>query len=265
MSRILDDLLNSPLDGNITQVLIGLHWTAVVAEQGAERSCGLASTVSIPHHYHGTVDVSQAGQLAEMSAPELAMLAVSEQPLLAAVGLATINALLKPVPELLTDLNAEDVLVAQGAGKKVALIGHFPFVPRLRDRLDDLWVLEQQPQPGDIPAINAPDLLPKADVVAITGTALINHTMDVLLSYCSPQATIILLGPSTPLSPNLFDHGIHILCGSIVFAIDRVLQVVGQGGNFRQVRRAGVRTVTMRHPGYSKKRANAKYSADQAD
>ena len=43
--------------------------------------------------------------------------------------------------------------------------------------------------------------------------------------------------------------GIDILCGSVMLDIDPVLRVVGQGGNFRQVRRAGVRTVTMARAG----------------
>lgn len=253
MSRILNDLFNTLLDGHVLQVLIGLHWTAVVAAVDGEQRCGLASTLSTPYHIHGEADVPQAGQLADMSARALAGLARSEQPLLAGVGIAAINALLQPPPEPMVDLNAEEVLATHGAGKKVALIGHFPFVPRLRPRVGELWVLEQNPQPGDLPADSAPERLPDAEVVAITGTTLINHTLDNLLAYCSPQATVILLGPSTPLSPVLFDRkqsgGIDILCGSVVFDIPPVLRTIGQGGTFRQVRRAGVRPVTMTRPG----------------
>ena len=55
----------------------------------------------------------------------------------------------------------------------------------------------------------------------------------------------MLLGPSTPLSPVMFDYGVDLLAGSIIEKIEPVLQVVSQGGNFRQVRRAGVRLVTI--------------------
>jgi uncharacterized protein (DUF4213/DUF364 family) len=57
---------------------------------------------------------------------------------------------------------------------------------------------------------------------------------------------VLLLGPTTPLSPVLFDHGVHILSGAVVTDVEGVLRTVGQGGNFRQVHRAGVRLVTMR-------------------
>ena len=251
MSNILDAIVETLLHGIITDVLIGLHWTAVVAEVEGEQLCGLASTLSNPHHHHGRPDIPQAGQLEALPGSALAVLANSDQPTLASVGMAVINALLPHHPEAWIDLNAEEVLAKHGVGKRVALIGHFPFVDRLRDRVGELNVLEQRPQPGDLAAESAAEILPQADVVAITGTTLINHTLDELMAHCSKQALIILLGPSTPLSPVLFDHGVDIVCGSVVTAISPVLKAVGQGGNFHQVRQAGVRTVTMARPGYN--------------
>jgi hypothetical protein len=73
-----------------------------------------------------------------------------------------------------------------------------------------------------------------------------NGTLDGLLNLCRPDALVILLGPTTPLSPLLFDHGVNILAGSIVEKPEPVLQALKQGGNFRQLHHAGVRLVTMR-------------------
>jgi len=66
-----------------------------------------------------------------------------------------------------------------------------------------------------------------------------------LLSLCSPDAYVIMLGPSTPLSPLLFAHGIDMLCGSIVERIDPVLDGIISGNGFRQIKPLGVRLVTM--------------------
>ena len=238
-------------EGRIHEVLIGVHWTAVVAEVDGERRCGLASTVHTTHD-HKTDDVPAAGCLQAQGARELAALIYSRQPLLASVGLATINALLTPPQNELVTMNAEDVIAGYGAGKKVALVGHFPFVPRLLHQVGKLSVLEQHPRPGDLPAIAAPSILTNAEVVALTSMTIHNHTLPDLLSYSNPQALVILLGPSTPLTPVLFDEGIDILCGSVVTDIDAVMRVVAQGGNFRQVHRAGVRTVTLVHPDLKK-------------
>jgi uncharacterized protein (DUF4213/DUF364 family) len=133
----------------------------------------------------------------------------------------------------------------------VALIGHFPFVERLKTRVGKLTVLELNPQPGDLPVSMAAEVLPTAKVVAITGMTLLNHTLDGLLKMCAPDALVILLGPSVPLDPLLFDMGIDILCGSVVTSVDPVLAAVRQGATFRQVHRAGVRLVTTTRPGFS--------------
>ena len=118
----------------------------------------------------------------------------------------------------------------------------------MKDRVGELVVIERNPRPGDLPAAAAEDVIPQAGVVAITGTTWINQSLEELLALCSPQAHVILLGPSTPLSPILFDHGVDLLCGSIVEKIDPVKRVVLQGGNFRQVHRAGVKLVTISKP-----------------
>jgi uncharacterized protein (DUF4213/DUF364 family) len=248
---VLDEILDTLLAGWVTSVLIGLHWTTVRTEVGGQQRCGLASTLSGPHGHHGQADVPQAGYLETRPGSVLAGLAKADHPTQASVGVAAINALLPQQSQAWVDLNAEEVLAREGAGKRVALIGHFPFVDRLRSQVGELLVLEQRPRPGDLPASATAEIVPQAEVVAISGTTLINHTLERLLALCSKEALIILLGPSTPLSPVLFEHGIDILCGSVVTDIEAVLKVAGQGGNFRQVRRAGVRTVTMARPGYN--------------
>ncbi len=148
-------------------------------------------------------------------------------------------------PGLWVDQHAAETILELGVGKHVALIGHFPFVPRLRQQITNLDVLEFIPQADDLPASAAPQVIPQADVVAITGMTLHNGTLESLLSLCSLEAKVLLLGPSTPLNPVMFDYGIGLLAGAIVEEIEPVLQVVRQGGSFRQVRRAGVRLVTI--------------------
>ena len=244
--KLLNDLLATLPPGEVIDVCIGLHWTAVVVISDGEMQCGLASTVVAHHGHSAEPDVPLAGQLHTLPARELAALARAEQPVLASVGVAAINALQKPQPELLSDLNAEEVIAAQGVGKTVALIGSFPFIPRLRSRVGRLFVIEREPSVDELPASAAADIVPQAEVVAITGMTLVNHTLDALLELCSPEATVLLLGPSTPLSPVLYHYGIDLLSGSIVTATDPVLAAVRQGANFRQIHKAGVRLVTMR-------------------
>jgi len=194
---------------------------------------------------HGHIQVRDAGRLHHKSARQLAELARSTELLEASIGVAAINSLLEIDDSLAAQLNASEVLMSRGRGKNMALIGHFPFIQQLRETAGQLWVIEQNPVEDEYPAEAAVELLPKAEVVAITSSSLINHTLDGLLSLCSSEATVMLLGPTTPLSPILFNHGVSIISGAIVVDEAAVLRTVGQGASFRQVE--GVKLLTFIH------------------
>jgi uncharacterized protein (DUF4213/DUF364 family) len=238
MMSILDELLNSlKQDAPVRSVLVGAHWTMVCS-----RFCGLASTL-VPKQPHGQDGVRDVGRLLEKSACELAEYARSDNLLEASLGVAAINSLLTFDETEAVEINAFDVIVEHGKGKNVALVGHFPFIPKLRPAVGQLWVIEQHPTDGEHPAEAALDFIPKADLVAITGSALINHTLDGLLSLCHPEAMVLILGPSTPLSPVMFEHGATFLSGSRVIDQEAAMITISQGATFQQVK--GVRLFTI--------------------
>jgi hypothetical protein len=239
---ILEDLLGELSDdAPVRSVLVGAHWTVV-----RSRYCGLASTVleEKPHdHVRVRVRVRDAGRLHLKSARELAEYARSDNPVEAGIGVAAINSLIQVDNGHAAEINAAELLIKNGRGRHVAVVGHFPFIPRLRDATAQLWVIEKYPAEGEYPAAAAADLIPRAEVVALTGSALINHTLDGLLSFCRQGAMVIVLGPSTPLSPVLFDHGATIISGARVVDEEMALRTVGQGATFQQVQ--GVRLLTL--------------------
>ena len=96
---------------------------------------------------------------------------------------------------------------------------------------------------GDLAASHAHEVLPQADVVALTGTSLINHTFDDLMALCRPDAFVVLLGASAPLSPVLLEHGVDAVSGTQVVDVPAVLGAVGEGATFRQI--PGKRLLTM--------------------
>ena len=124
----------------------------------------------------------------------------------------------------------------------MAIIGHFPWIPKLRGKLRNLWVLEQRIREGDLPAKEADRILPECDVVGITGTSFINHTLEGLLNLCK-KAFVVLIGPTSPLSPILFEYGIDAICGSKVVDVDKVVRSISEGATFKEV--IGVKLLTM--------------------
>lgn len=236
--EILDVLLSQlPQDDVLVRnVIVGAHWTIVCS-----RHCGLASTL-IGEGPHGHNPVRDVGNLDQKSAQELAGWVQSDNLLEASIGMAAINSLIDVDTTLAVEINAAEVLAREGMGKNIAIVGHFPFVDRLRALSCNLWVIEKNPQAGDLPEEMAEKYLPQADIVAITGTAIINHTLERLLRLCPTKSSVMILGPSTPLSPVLFRYGIHMISGAKVIDETSACKTVQQGAIFPQVK--GVRLLT---------------------
>ncbi|QGP93915.1 Putative heavy-metal chelation [Neomoorella glycerini] len=237
----LIDAIIAGLSGDevVKEVRVGPFWTGVWS-----RYCGLAST-TFNHEHENCFPVGEAGSLTGRSARELCRYATSASLLEATIGLAAINSLLEVDIEQCQDINAGELLIERGAGKRVAVVGHFPFVPRLRRVAKELWVLERRPQSGDLPADTAGIVIPRADVVAITGTALINGTMESLLKLCRKDSLVMVLGPTTPLTPLWFDYGVDLISGTRVLEPEVVLRFVSEGVVFKQLHGRGVRLLTM--------------------
>lgn len=236
--KIIDDLLFS-LKGNdisVRSVHTCIFWTAVITKH-----CGLSSTFreEKPLHERGVKDV---GRLTQKTALELAQYAKSNNPLEASIGMATINSLIDIDESKCIEKNAFDIILEKGEGKNVGIVGHFPWIPKLRERIKNLWVLEQKLREGDLPAKEADRILPECDVVGITGTSFINHTLEGLLELCK-KAFVVLIGPTSPMSPILFDHGINAICGSKVIDQDKLIRSISEGATFREV--TGVRLLTL--------------------
>lgn len=235
--KILDDLIFSLREDSVVgEVHACVLWTAVVSKH-----CGLASTFREEHPHHGRV--RDAGNLKGKSALELVEYARSDNLLEASIGMATINSLIDVDESRCVKENALDALIREGRGKNIAIVGHFPWIPQLRTVAKKLWVIEQRPREGDLPAEAAEDILPQADVVGLTGTSFTNHTVEKLLSL-SQHSFVVMIGPTSPLSPILFDYGVDIIAGARVVDAEKAIRCLSEGAMFKQIQ--GVKLVNMR-------------------
>jgi len=207
------------------------------------RYCGLAATLPRDALRQTPPLVNEPGLLLQKSTQELTSLAYSESILEAAIGMATINSLLEIDEDTCLELNAAELILEKGRGRNIAIVGHFPFIPRIREHVKKLWVIEKNPREDDFGEEEADNLIPLADVVAITGTAFTNHTIEHLLGLCNKKAYVLILGDTAPLSPVLFDYGLDAVSGTRVVNPQQAIDCVGQGANFRQIK--GVRRLTM--------------------
>jgi uncharacterized protein (DUF4213/DUF364 family) len=242
----LDVVLNDVgSDAPVKDVAIGAYGCMVVSRHAGlsssfRGSCSPAEGGT--GHGHG---VSLAGGLIGMSAIKLAEYARSDNLLDASVGVAALNSLIAPDPASLSEINAAELIAKRGKGKTVAVVGHFPFVERLR-HIADVRLIQKNPWDREEALREAEEKIPGCEVVALTASSIINHTFDRLLQL-SRGAFVIALGPSTPMSVNLFQLGIGTLCGTVVDDVDVAKSCITQGATYREIK--GIRRVAMSAPG----------------
>ncbi len=244
MMNVLHDLMASLPDGSapVRRVCTGAFWTTVTS-----RHTGLSTTYreTDQHHDDNPCMVKDAGTLDRLTVTELAHYAFSDNTVAASIGMAALNSALDVDETRCEEINASEVAAEKGAGGNVAIIGHFPFAQKLKPLVKNLWIIERAKKPGVLTESEAENILPDCDVVCMTGTTLINHSFDRMMSLCA-HAYVILTGPTSPLSPILFDYGVDVISGCRVTNADIVNHYITQGATFRQLKHQGVRLLSMR-------------------
>ena len=248
MSRMANSVIDvileecsAHLDNEVLDLRVGPYWTVVKSSAGA----GMASTMARHVDRHSGDPVQAAGSLLDLEFGELVGLLRSSSIPEAAVGLAAVNSLTNGKRKTFEEINAREVLKDRGRGRAVAIIGRFPFVDELRSLCRELWVFEKDSgrRADDLGPEHVAEILPHAEIVAISATTLINHTFDEIVPFIDHGAFMMMLGPSTPMVPCLFDFGFDLLCGSVIEDPVSVFRAVEQGAVTRQI--SGVRRVAL--------------------
>jgi uncharacterized protein (DUF4213/DUF364 family) len=182
----------------------------------------------------------EAGRLAGRKASDFLSWIQSPDATACAVGLATLNALI-PIPAAAAETDVLD-MIAIDPKDTVGMIGYFgPLVEPIKKRAHALHIFERKPEPKYeiLPESATRDLIPQCQVVVISATTILNHTIDGLLELAKSARETVILGPSTPFIPELFNrYGITVLSGLQTTNPAQVLQIVSEGGGTRQFLRA---------------------------
>nr|WP_314463237.1 DUF364 domain-containing protein [uncultured Clostridium sp.] len=236
----LYDCLIEPIpdDIKISDYLTGTYFTLVTAG-----SCmGAAATNPL-------CTIKNTGKdIRELSWKEAAGLIKSWNFTEASVGAAAVNAFYNQSESLkrldkagqIAMLSNEDTFSAHKTDfreKKVATIGHFRYAEEFLKEAGTCIVLERDPGENDYPDSACEFLLKEMDYVFITGFTLVNKTLPRLLKLAR-NARIILVGPSIPLAPRLFDFGVSELAGTLIR--DKIpLEEMVKNGEHKAVTRCG--------------------------
>ena len=247
---MIDAIFGSELDEiTIERAVVGLFFTGVKLSNG---TAGTSATPikSIPEAVccpSSATAMPFPGKLRGRRAVDLAHEALSGHGIRRAVGIATVNALAdccwqrRPHPdiELHHGVDAFDATDIRH-GDKVVVVGAFvPFLKELKRRGQAFLVLEQDSAtlkadelPFFRPAEQAAEILPDADVVLITGSTLVNNTLEDLLALARPDARVTIVGPTVGMLPDAFlARGADVLGCVRITEPDAFLDLLAEGGS----------------------------------
>lgn len=229
MWEIYDELIGGiPEELVVLDCIAGLHWSTVKS-----KGLGMAMTP-----LEGEKVLPQAGKITGMKLKELAAYSKSWNLYEASLGVAAINSFyntpenIEAMKDIVEDreeyADIFESFLERVRGKKVASVGHFKNLEKMKE-VSELVILERKPANGDLIDSACEYVLLNMDYVFITGTTLINKTLPRLLELSS-NACVILVGPTTPMTPLLFKYGIDYLAGTVVFDEDIVCKQIKEGG-----------------------------------
>ena len=221
-------------DLKLSRVCIGICYTAVMIKNGYVGLC-YTPMEDIGHparkpkrHFHGAKSL------------KMAQLAKSFNMIERAVGVATLNALSQYVMDLEDRERQFGVDVSDAIeiekDDSVAVVGYIrPLVEKLRAKTREVHVFERNPQlRGDaLPDTFVDSILPKADIVVISGASLVNGTLDRLLELSKGAKFVTVAGPTASVLPEpLFERSVNLVAG-VRAKGSRVLEAVAEGKAFR--------------------------------
>lgn len=249
---------------SLEKLVIGIFFTGVKLDSGHG---GVAFTPigEIPEAVccpKTAARMPQAGRMSSRSAKELLDYALDQNVLKAAIGVAATNALShylweKASPEgyqVVPDVDALEEIDFSLAGT-VTLVGAFtPFIRLIKKFPCRLYILEKNPQAlkGEElksyrPPEAAKEVLAQSDIAILTGTTIVNHTIDHLLSFIPQTCQVIVAGPTASMVPlAFFRRGVDVMGGVQVTDPDRTLAILAEGGSAYHLFGRHARKITVR-------------------
>jgi len=234
---------------HVDDLVIGIFFTGVKLSTG---HAGVATTPrgEIPEAVccpTSAARMPQAGNLEHKPIAEILKYSLDPNVLKSAVGIATLNALSQLILEamdpidypMIKDKDGFDLLRIQ-PNEKVSIIGAFgPYIRRLKMMGNPFLIIEKNPMTlrSDEMKYFKPEsemrsALEKSDVVIITGTTIVNHTIDTILSFIKNGIRTAMIGPTASMIPDaFFKRGVHVVAGVRILDTDLMIKILKQGGS----------------------------------
>lgn len=248
-AAILAGFGNSLETLTVERTVIGLFFTGVKLNNGQGGLCftpikNIPEAVCCPS---SAMVMPASGRLEGRKAVQFLDEMFTGNPLKRTMGIAVLNALSssyweRQSPETYTvraGIDALDEMVIPDEGFAVVVGALVPTIRALKQRGKPFAILELDPSTlkGDeleffVPFDKAREAVSRADTLVVTGTTLINDTLEELLEMRKPEADVIVVGPTASMLPEaFFKRGVRVIGGVMVTDADRVLNTIAEAGS----------------------------------
>jgi len=228
LQRLYEQFREKAHEVKVECVSIGLSYTAVTTDDGG---IGVAFTYvdnkhccSLNRYYRDYEGERAIELLTEIKSPD---------PVHRSMGLALINALNYYEALGFPEDPANRVLLDTfhiGQGTRVAMVGLFRPLMKMFEECGALVdVLDHSQGMGEQSSFYE-RLSGWADVLLLTSTSILNQSAEDILSHLGAGAKVVMLGPSTPMTGDVFRHlPVHMLAGTVPLNKEGVLRAVRHG------------------------------------
>ncbi len=228
LQRLYEQFRQKANEVKVECLSIGLSYTAVTTDDGG---IGVAFTYvdnkhccSLNRYYRDYEGERAIALLEEIRSPD---------PVHRSMGLALINALnyqdALGFPEDPTNRVLLDTFQIS-SGTRVAMVGLFrPLIKVLKGCGALVEVLDDSHGIGERSSF-CERLNGWANVLLLTSTSILNRTTEDILSRLGAGVKVVMLGPSTPMTGDVFRHlPVHMLAGTVPLNKEGVLKAVRHG------------------------------------
>ena len=188
-----------------------------------------------------------AGNLGDKPVSQIVKYSLDPHVLKSAIGVATLNALSQLIIEsehvaeylIVKDTDGFDLLKIQPT-ETVSLIGAFgPYIRKLKIMGNPFFIVERNIQtlrPDEMkyykPESEMSFALKQSEVVIVTGTTFVNHSIDTILSFVSNGKRTAIIGPTASVIPDaFFARSVNVMAGVRILGPGLMIKILKQGGS----------------------------------
>jgi len=227
-TRLYDIFFNQAQRVNVEILSLGLGYTAVTTSDGG---IGLAYT------YFGdkkscmvlNKHIDYEGQSADRLLEKINSANTVER----SMALALVNALNYNNALGLSEDRDNKIMFDRfniSQGRRVAMVGYFPPLVRIFEHMGaSLEILDISRGLGHKEKFYK-QLKNWAQVLMLTSTSLLNSSTEEILAHVAKNVKTVMLGPSTPMVPDAFEHlPVNMLAGTVPVDKEKTLKAIRHG------------------------------------